>query len=258
LSEYSILSLDLISIVTPVYNTEKYIEETIKSVIAQTYIHWEMLIVDNGSTDASLAKAKEYAAKDNRIKVFEQTAKKGFPSYARNLAIKEAKGKYIAFLDSDDMWTADKLSLQMDYMARNPECNIICSAYEKVDKDGVSSSRIVIPRRLVGYKQLIKSNSIGNLTGMYNQEQLGKCFQKPIMHEDYFMWLTLLKGGEKAHGINNVTAKYRIHHRSVSSSKVKMMQAQWHIYRQELNLNLFYAAYCFICYTYFGLKKYLI
>lgn len=252
------LNLDLISIVTPVFNTENYIRETIKSVQAQTYTHWELLIVDNGSTDHSLSIAHEYAATDGRIKVFHQTEKSGYPSYARNVGIQHAAGKYIAFLDSDDVWYPDKLLLQINYLNQHPNCNIICSAYEKVDTDGVSSNRIIYARKIAGYRDMLKSNSIGNLTGMYNQQTLGKCYQQPMMHEDYFMWLTLLKEGEKVHGIENVTAKYRIHNRSVSSSKFKGMQAQWFIYRNILKLNLIYAVYYFICYTYYGIKKHLI
>jgi glycosyltransferase involved in cell wall biosynthesis len=258
LSDRAHVKKDLVSIITPVYNSEKYIGETIESVLAQTYSNWEMLIVDNGSTDHSLDIIYQYAAKDARIKVFQQTKKNGFPSYTRNMAIEEAQGKYIAFLDSDDVWYPEKIAIQLAYISDHPDCHIICTSYEKVNKEGVSDNRVVKPRMITNYIQLLKTNSIGNLTGMYNQEKLGKCFQKPIFHEDYLMWLTLLKKGEVAHGIDEVTAKYRIHNRSVSSSKLKVIRAQWYIYRQELNLNFFYATYFFTCYTYYGIKKHLI
>jgi teichuronic acid biosynthesis glycosyltransferase TuaG len=250
--------MDLISIITPVYNSRKYIEETVQSVLNQTYTNWEMVIVDDCSTDGSVAIINKFVAMDNRIRLIEQPVNMGHPSYARNIALKEAKGKYIAFLDSDDVWYPNKLELQTNYIKHNPDCYILCSSYEKINEHGESRNRIVLSKRKVNYKELLKSNSIGNLTGMYNQDRLGKCFQEPIIHEDYIMWLALVKVAGSAHGIPEVTAKYRIHDNSVSSSKTKVLRAQWYIYRRILHLNVVTSIFYFTCYAYFGLKKYLI
>lgn len=240
------------------YNSEKYIEDTLQSVVNQVYQNWEMIIVDDCSTDGSIAIVNKFLAKDSRIRLIEQPVNMGHPSYARNIAVKEAKGKYIAFLDSDDIWCPNKLVLQTDYIRKNPDCYIICSSYEKINEHGEARNRIVHPRERASYNQLLKSNSIANLTGMYNQEKLGKCYQKPIIHEDYVMWLALVKEAGSAHGIPEVTARYRIHDESVSSSKLKVLKAQWYIYRNVLHLNIVASIYYFTCYAYFGFKKYLI
>lgn len=250
--------IDLVSIVTPMNNSERYIEATIQSVIHQTYPHWEMIIVDNCSTDRSLLIVDGFMKKDPRIKLLKQDELVGFPSYSRNLGIQYANGKYIAFLDSDDIWLPEKLAVQIEYISHNQDCNIVCTGYEKIDQFGSSKNRVVLPRKIVKYKELLKTNSIGNLTAMYNQEKLGKWYQEAIIHEDYLMWLSMLKGGEVAHGLPTVTAKYRVHSKSLSNNKFKVLLAQWNIYRYHLKLNYYTSIYYFACYAFFGAKKYLI
>ena len=242
----------LVSIITPSYNSEKYIIETIESVLAQTYKNWEVIIVDDLSTDDSLQIIEQYAQKDRRIKVIRSKQNRG-PAKARNRAIEEAKGKYIAFLDSDDVWFPDKLEKQITFMQEN---NLVLtySAYETMDEN----SKYINTRNIqttITYKDMLKSNHIGNLTGIYDTEFFGKVTMQEYGHEYYILWLELLKQIESTKGIPEPLAKYRITSNSISSNKLKVLKWQWHIYRDIEKLGIFQSAYTMMWYVFYALKK---
>jgi len=220
--------MDLVSIITPCYNSANYIEETINSVINQTYTHWEMLIVDDGSTDASVEIIKSYLIKDTRIQLFENTKNIG-AAHTRNIGIKNAKGKFIAFVDADDMWYENKLEVQVEFMKKN-DLSFTYTHYNELHLDNTIVSNKTFISQL-SYKDMLKSNFIGCLTAMYNQDILGKIYMPLIRkRQDYGLWLRLLKITDKAYGINTPLSLYRISENSMSSNKMEMLKWNWNLF----------------------------
>jgi glycosyltransferase involved in cell wall biosynthesis len=242
----------LVSIITPSYNSIKFIEETILSVLAQSYEEWEMIIVDDVSTDGSDKIVEEYVKKDSRIK-FIRLARNSGASKARNRAIEEATGRYIAFLDSDDTWNPNKLEKQVEFLQKN-NLALTYSAYDTMDENSSYVNRRSV-KESITYADMLKSNHIGNLTGVYDVKFFGKVYMKEIGHEDYVLWLTLLKKVKEAKGINEPLANYRILSNSLSSNKLKVLKWQWYIYREVEKLNIFQSSYYFIWYIFYALKK---
>lgn len=241
----------LVSIITPCYNSASFISFTIESVLSQTYQNWEMIIVDDCSTDTSAQIILNYQEKDNRIKYIKTATPSGSPTIPRNIGIKEAKGKYIAFLDSDDLWLPHKLAEQIKLFAiSDNKVAIIFSYYEKISENGVRNNRVIKSPSKVTYQSLLNGNVIGCLTAIYDQEKVGKIYMKLMPHEDYILWLNILKKGYLASNTNTITALYRLRKGSVSANKIKTLKWQWNIYRKEEKLNLFSSIYHFINYSF--------
>ncbi len=245
---------DLVSVITPSYKSEKFIAQTIESVLAQTYKNWEMIIVDDVSSDNSNKIIEKYINKDSRIKLIKLEINSG-PAIARNRAIKEAKGRYIAFLDADDLWKAEKLEKQIDFMNKS-NLSFTYSSYDLIDEEDNDLGSFKTKDKIT-YDELLKTNSIGCLTAIYDTERLGKIYMPNILkRQDYGLWLKILKKINKTQGIVEPLATYRILKNSVSSNKLKAAKYQWKIYREVENINIFKSLYYFIHYTYNGLKKY--
>ena len=236
----------------PLYDDQRFIDQAIESVLSQSYEYFELLIVDDKSTDNSVAIVKKYMNEDKRIKLFLLDVNSG-PVVARNRAIKEAKGRYIAFLDSDDVWLPDKLYRQIEFLDEN-HLVLTYSAYETMDENAhyINTRKCLSP---VGYKDMLKSNRIGNLTGIYDVEFFGKVYMQEVGHEDYVMWLHLLKQITSTYGIEEILARYRISSNSLSSNKIKALVWQWHIYRKIEKLNFLQSFYYFGYYVYNAVKK---
>ena len=247
---------NLISIITPCYNASFYISDTIKSVINQTYSNWEMLIVDDCSTDNSAQIIKEFALKDKRIKYLKTENPTGSPSIPRNLAISKSKGKYIAFLDSDDFWLPTKLEEQLAFAEKN-QYNFVYSNYEKMTWEGKRNNRILVMSNYSSYLTTIKSCDIPCLTVLLKKEIIKGLYFRNIKKEDYAFWLEILKKGYIAYNTNKVHAVYRESNRSRSSNKLVRLTAQWHMLREVENLNIPCCIYCIIIYTIKGLIKFL-
>ncbi len=217
-----------VSIITPCYNSGKYLSETIESVLSQTYSSWEMLIVDDCSTDKSYAIATEYAKKDSRIKVFRNEENKG-ACFSRNLAIGMAGGRYIAFLDSDDIWLPQKLDVQLAFM-QDHRCDFSFSEYEWIDS---SSQPLGVRARVIStltYKKNLLHNWPGCLTVMYDRECLGLVQgSKNGNGDDFSLFLAALKKSKKAMGIKKVLALYRRHPSSISYSRLKMVREHFYV-----------------------------
>lgn len=247
-------SKPLISIITPLYNCEHLISFTIESILSQTYTNWELIIIDDNSTDNSFFVANSY--NDKRISVYKNELNKGV-AYTRNLGLEKSKGNFICFLDSDDYWDSKKLELQLNHILKLDEPAILTCAYQKVDYNGNLVGNIInMPNRVV-YKDLLKTNSIPCLTVLFSAS-LGKKFKfREIGHEDYVFWLDVLKDGHVVHTINNCLAYYRIGNSSLSSNKIKAASFQWKIYRNYLKFSFLKSIYYFIHYFIFGLKKYI-
>jgi glycosyltransferase involved in cell wall biosynthesis len=244
----------VVSIITPTFNSERFISETIDSIIQQSYKDWELLVIDDGSDDNSIKIIKEFESKENRVHLIRFKKNYG-PAYARNLGIQLAKGRYIAFLDSDDVWHPDKLEIQIKFMLEN-NLPFSFTSYRKIDDMGkIFGKRIKAPEML-NYNDLLKSCTIGCLTVVYDQRLIGKQFMPDYPKtQDYALWLKIMKTGVKARGIDQELAYYRIRQSSISRNKIIKAFYQWKIYREQENLNFFESIYFMINYTLYGLIK---
>ncbi|MEG1518860.1 MAG: glycosyltransferase family 2 protein [Cetobacterium sp.] len=229
---------DLISIVTPLYNSERFIVETIESVLNQTYENWEMLIVDDCSTDSGPNIVTEYAKKDSRI-IYYKMEKNSGAAHCRNKAIELSKGEYIAFLDSDDLWKVNKLENQINFMKQN-DYAITFHEYEQIDED---SNRLKIkiktPKNPVTYRKYLLTNPIGCLSGMYSVKKMGKVYM-PILRkrQDTGFWLKILSTGEKAYPLEENLGLYRIRKNSLSFKKSDLIKYHWSLYRSHQKLSV--------------------
>lgn len=248
---------DLVSVIMPMHNSARYLHESIKSVIAQTYKEWELLIIDDFSEDSSYAIAEEYVALDSRIHLLKNHDRKGMPSAPRNVGVQAATGRYIAFLDSDDLWFPQKLEQQLALFTDNRTA-IVYSNYEKIDENGTREDRLVTAPPQATYRTLLCGNVIGNLTGIYDTHKVGKVSIQDIHHEDYAMWLYILKQGYNAQNTGTTLAAYRVNRGSVSSNKLKAVTWQWHIYRKIEHLSLLRSVFYFVFYAFKAFIKGLI
>ena len=250
----SVVDYGLVSIIMPNYNSEKYIEATIKSVLAQTYQNWELLFVDDYSSDTSLELANAF--QDKRIHIFSMNENSG-AALARNKAIKEANGRCIAFLDSDDLWTPDKSEKQITYMQNNGIA-FSYTDYEVLNENNTIVSTFKPRLDVCKYKDILKHNHIGCLTVIYDSDKLGKVFMptNAIKREDMACWLSILKKGEEAHCLHECLAQYKVHSNSVSSNKLKMMKYQWQVYRKVEKLSSLKSLYYLLHWAILGVLKY--
>jgi glycosyltransferase involved in cell wall biosynthesis len=246
---------NLVSIITPNYNCGKFIAETIESVLSQTYQQWEMLIIDDCSTDKSLEIISSYLEKDNRIQLLSTDFCSGSPAKPRNIGIQKARGQYIAFLDSDDIWLPEKLKSQLRQF-NDEKTAIVYSNFEKITENGVRNNRIITSPLYVTYKELLKSNCIQNVTAIYDVTKIGKIYFQQIHHEDYVLWLAILKKGYIARNAGIVGALYRVRNNSVSANKFTVLKWQWDIYHTVLKLPFHHTLYYFFFYLIKGTIKY--
>lgn len=235
----------LFSVIMPAYNAAEYIHASIESVLYQTIDDFELLIIDDASTDTTFDIIERYAQRDDRIKPFRLESNQGVAG-ARNLGIKTAIGIYIGFLDSDDLWLPHKLEVQLNIIMKH-RVDVVYSAYVRFYPDG--REKIVRAKEKIEYKDMHYGNPIGNLTGVYNQIRLGKHYQKPIGHEDYLMWINIVKKSRSAIGISVPLAKYRVRENSVSADKLRASIWVWNIYRRELNYSFVKSAKFWLGYT---------
>lgn len=247
------MNLSQVSVVMPNYNGSRYISEAIKSVMNQTYTNWELIIVDDCSTDNSLSIIKPFLA-DSRIKLLTLDKNQKIAN-ARNKAIELAKGEYIAFLDSDDIWTPHKLEKQLSYFENEGDIAVVYSFYSQIDEKSNDLGKVIRSKTKVTFYDMLKTNSIGCLTAIYSIKKAGKRYFINQSHEDYIYWLFMLRDGFTALGINEVLAKYRVSSSSHSSNKLKAASWQWNIYRNVLKINILMSFYYFLCYAYYGVKK---
>ena len=241
----------LVSIITPLYNSAHYMRETIDSVVSQTYMNWELILVDDCSQDNSVAIAKSYV--DKRIKVLSLSSNSG-AAVARNYAIESSRGTFICFLDSDDLWLPTKLEEQVSFMLKE-KVSFSFMSYYKMNEEGVVQDLIKVPNT-VNYSDLLKTCSIGCLTAMFNVAILGKQHM-PLLRkrQDYGLWLKLIKLSGKAYGINMPLSCYRVHSESISSNKFNAAKYQWRIYREVEGLNILKTSYYFTTYMVYGILK---
>ncbi len=248
---------DLVSIITPAYNSSEYIREAIESVIAQTYKNWEMIIVDDASQDNTYEILNNYANKDKRIKPIFLEKNCG-AAYARNRAIECAQGRYIAFLDSDDLWKKEKLEKQLIFMKKN-KIKFSYHDYELYNIKSQSKKIISVPYR-INYTELLKGNNTGSCVTVCIDRKYIKNISMPNIHqEDFVCWLNVLRENNiLGYGLNKCLGTYRIGKESTSSNKFKSAYWTWQVYRKSQKLSLPLALYYMSFYIIKGIKKYIL
>lgn len=243
----------LVSIITPVYNSEKFISECINSVQSQTFQNWEHILVDDCSTDQSSAMIEVCSKDDSRIKYIKLASNSG-AGIARNKGIELAKGRYIAFLDSDDFWRNDKLEKQVTFIMKNSYA-FIYSQYYIVGNDNIPVSIIKSPKR-VNFNKMLCNDYIGCLTVVYDTKILGKQYM-PIIRkrQDWVLWLKLLKKVDNAYCVPEPLAYYRVGNDTLSKNKFKLIKHNFNVYRKQLNfsyvVSMFFMLNFLIHYFYF-------
>ena len=247
---------DLVSIVLPVYNCEKFLEETIKTIQSQTYTNWEALFVNDCSKDKSAEIIKEASTKDSRIKLINLKENSG-AAIARNTGMEEAKGRYIAFLDSDDLWDKEKLEKQLKFI-KEGNYAFTFTSYEFVTEDGTKTGKIVRVPNKINYKQALKNTTIFTSTVIFDAKTLGKeLIKMPNVKrgQDSATWWKVLKQIDYAYGIDEVLSFYRRTNESLSANKIKALKRTWNLYRNVENLNVFYSFYNFSWYVFNAIKR---
>lgn len=245
----------LVSIITPAYNSAKFIAETIQSVQNQTYENWEMLIVDDGSSDATEAIVQSFLDKDKRIKFYKLALNSG-PAVARNTAIEKASGDFMTFIDADDIWfpTFIENSIKTIQETKIP---FVFSSYKRSNEHmEFVYSDFIVPQK-VSYSDILKSNSISCLTAFVDVKTLGKKYMPLIRkRQDMGLWLNYLKVIPFAYGIQETQAIYRIRQNSLSRKKSDLIKYQWQFYREVEQLNVFQSLYYMAHWMYRGFMKY--
>jgi teichuronic acid biosynthesis glycosyltransferase TuaG len=212
----------LVSIVSPGYNSARFYPDVIESVRAQTYADWELLVViDEGTKDNTAELINGWNAKDPRIKLVRVPQGRGL-ALARNYAMSVAEGQYIAFLDSDDMWMPKKLESQLAFMKKN-NLTISCTSFRRVSEDLSKTGHLIPVPNEITYETLLVNNVMGCLTVMFDQRATGLQKFQETKHEDYLLWLSILKKGHQGGGLNEDLARYRIVKNSRSANKLEMI-----------------------------------
>jgi teichuronic acid biosynthesis glycosyltransferase TuaG len=236
------LSFPSVSVITPVWNAADTLEETVRSVQSQTWTEWEMLLVNDGSEDGSHVLAERLAREDPRVRLLGWSKNQG-AAKARNAGIAAARGRYVAFLDADDLWRPEKLAVQLEYVTQT-RAVFVFSAYQRMDAEGRPLGRVGVPA-WVDHATLLRGNVIGCLTALYDAGHYGRVEMPDLRRrQDYGLWLRLLARGGKAHGIDEVLADYRVRRGSLSANKVTALAATWRLYREAAGLTRLRAGWC--------------
>ena len=238
---------DLVSIVVPVYQAKDYIQETLDCVCAQTYQAWELLLVVDGDNDPTIPAIEDYIKNtgEQRIRLIIQNQNSG-AALARNRGVKEAKGRYIAYLDADDVWKPDKLEKELDFL-RKRGVAFVFTGYEFGDENAVGTGKIVrVPEKLV-YKDALKNTTIFTSTVMFDTEKISKdMLEMPNMKsEDTALWWKILRSGYDAYGLDENLVTYRRPSKSLSSNKLVAIRRIWDLYRKAEKLSIPYSCYNF-------------
>ncbi|SOD19615.1 glycosyltransferase family 2 protein [Pedobacter xixiisoli] len=238
----------LVSIITPCYNSADFVRLTINSVLEQTYTNWELIVIDDKSKDDTCKVIEAYTQQHSNIRLI-KLAQNGGVANARNIGLEEAKGKYIAFLDSDDIWLKEKLAKQVTDMEEQSLPMTFC-AYNRIDEAGAIISRKIEVPTSVNYRQLLSHNVIIFSTSLTLKTVIGTTRFKKVGHEDWIFWLDIFKKPFSGYGINEPLVLYRIRQGSVSSNKLKVIGFTWKILRESEKLGFFESVYHFTKYAF--------
>lgn len=241
----------LVSIIMPSYNSGEFIEDSIKSVLDQTYHNWELIIIDDCSTDNTISIVE--SLNNNKIKIIKNKNNLG-AAKSRNKGIEIAQGQFIAFLDSDDLWHKEKLRIQTSYMKENNISFTYC-AYEKINEHNKVIGNVSVPEK-IDRNTLLKTCYIGCLTAIYDTQKLNKVYMpEDTRREDYATWLNIIREVKFIYGINKTLASYRVHSKQSSNKKIKMATENWKIYKEIENLGFSRSIYYFSHYAIRGFLR---
>jgi len=243
-----------VSVVTPAFNAAAFLPATIDSVLAQTFPHWEMIVVDDCSTDGTRAVVEGYASRDARVQLVMQP-NNGGPARARQAALERASGRYIAFLDSDDRWLPSKLERQLAFMAR-PEVAFSFTAFRRVSADGERVGRLIeAPARLT-YGELLGNTAIATSTAIVDRTRTGPFSMTVTYYDDFALWLEITRRGFPAYGLNEDLMRYRVVDGSVSRNKGRSARMVWRTYRDVERLGIGTSSWAFMRYALNAVRKY--
>lgn len=249
------LNTPLISVLMPAYDSERYIAQAIESVLAQTVSDWELIVVDDRSRDNTRQIVEHFAGKDPRIRLYVNDSNCG-AARTRNRGLDLCRGAYVALLDSDDIWYADKLAVQLA-LAEKEQADIIYCSYSIIDENGEKQCKDFIVPESTTLEDTLKKSVISCSTALLKKEVVERYrFPLNYYHEDLAMWLQLLQNGMKAVGTREVLAAYRVRSRSRASNKLLVAKRRWQIYRGFMGMSWGRSAYCFVQYAVMGLMKY--
>lgn len=244
----------LVSVIMPSYNAERYIAESIASVLAQTYENWELVITDDCSLDQTPTIAMAFSEKDPRIRFFEAAKHSGIAG-TRNQCIQKAQGRFVSFLDNDDLWIPEKLEKQIRFMLDN-DCPFSYSEYELIKEDGTPKGKIIRTAGVIDYHKYLRNTIIGSGTIMIDRSKVGELVMPDsATSDDMALWCKILKDGHCAYPIKEVLMKYRVRNNSASANKLKAAKDVWKVYRKQEKLSWTESLECFICYAFNAVKK---
>jgi teichuronic acid biosynthesis glycosyltransferase TuaG len=244
----------LVSVITPAWKAEQWIGETIESVLAQTYTNWEMWVVDDLSPDHTAGIVLHYAARDSRVRLIRQPVNGG-PAAARNAAILAAKGRWLAFLDSDDLWLPEKLATQLTFQVERGAVLTYTEFRRMSATAGVIGRQIAVPSTLT-YAQLLGNTAIATSTVIVDRHLAGEVQMKAIYYDDFGCWLDILRGGRSAMGLHQDLMRYRVVSGSVSRNKWRSVRELWIVYRRAEALGLLASVMHFTKYAIRAFLKY--
>lgn len=247
------MSNPTVSIITATFNSQRFVKETIDSILAQTYTDWELIITDDESSDSTIDILESYSRMDKRIKIYRLKTNSG-AGVARNNSIKHSQGRYIAFCDSDDQWMPNKLQKQIDFMTLY-DCALTYSSYKLINEIGDKLGQ-VLAKKSLNYKEMLRNNYIGCLTAIYDTDKVGKVYM-PIIRkrQDWGLWLKILKKDRIALGIIDTLAIYRVRSSSLSNKKKSLIKYNFNIYRKVEKFSIIKSSFLIIQFTYFYLRN---
>lgn len=248
---------ELVSIIVPVYNVKKYITATIESVLAQTYTNWELLLIENGSTDGTREFLEQYLQEnqDDRIRYVAMGENAGAAA-ARNYGMDLSSGRFVAFLDSDDLWQKEKLEHQVAFMKKH-DAAFSFTGYEFADETGTGTGKVVYVPKTLCYKKALQNTTIFTSTVMFDTKKLSKdrLHMPLVKSEDTALWWRILRSGETAYGLQENLVLYRRIANSLSSNKIEAIRRIWNLYRNEEKLSIPFSIYNFCLWAWRAVKR---
>ena len=240
----------MISIVIPVYNADRFLRETIDSVLAQTYTDWELIPVDDCSSDESRKILAEYERTDSRIRPVYLDSNVGAAA-ARNEGTVRARGEYLAFLDAEDIWVKEKLEHELAFL-QDKQAAFVFTSYEFADEHGVGTGKIVKVPATLSYQQALRNTTIFTSTVLFHRGKISTEYlmMPQVKSEDSATWWQILKTGVTAYGLNENLVLYRRSRKTLSSNKLEAVRRIWYLYRRVEGLNVFQSCRNFVGYAF--------